>query len=128
MNGQAKITMGGLLVPLRFGYLAIKMFAEAAAQKHDVYFEGSTMTALGLAKLFQAAYINQCEAVEKKPELQFEHFVDWVEGVADDKEAAKEFQQALSVWAESQYTKKLVEFSKAAGESTKKKTGRTGRK
>jgi hypothetical protein len=140
MNGYTTIQINGATVGLKFGYLAIKAFSLAAEKKRAVYYdrvkgedgvEADQLSFLGIAKLIQCGYKNNCELKEVEPTLTLDDFNTWVEESAGNIERAKEITEALTVFAQSQYVKALVEMPQPNGtetEEAKKKIAKAGSK
>jgi hypothetical protein len=140
MNGYTTILINGETVGIKFGYLAIKAFSLAAEKKRAVYYDKvkdgdgkdvDQLSFLGIAKLIQCGYNNNCELKEVEPTLTLEDFNDWVEGSTGDPERQKQVTEALTVFAQSQYVKTLAEMPQVNGaetEDTKKKTANRGSK
>jgi hypothetical protein len=111
------ITIEGQQIGLRFGYPCVRWFTEAGVENKD-FFEGSkdkegnqentTLSEIGIAKLVQFAYENECAVKEIKPEIIFEKFYEWVEQRVEG-ELSNELSEVLTVWAGSIAIKRLVE-------------------
>jgi hypothetical protein len=129
-NGYTTININGQAIGIKFGWGAIKEFAEADQKRHDVYYskinvegkEVESLTYLGIAKLLQCGYKNNCDIKEVDPVLTLEDFNDWVEGTLDNAQAAEELTKVLNVFSES----KLVKVGQRGDEEVKKK--KTGSK
>jgi hypothetical protein len=81
------------------------------ADDSEKYINDTKLTALGIAKLFLAAYENACVIEDRNPELTFGNFVEWVEDMIIDD--PKELERVVEVFANSKYTAKLAERASA---------------
>lgn len=116
MNGYTTIQIGEKTVGLKFAWLAMKWFNEASKGKVDVYFaetviqgkKTETYTSIGLSKLIQCAYRNNNEIKEVKDELTFADFYNWVEEKTETDEGIAELGRIVTVYSESNFSKKLV--------------------
>jgi hypothetical protein len=124
-NGYTTINIDGKAIGIKFGWGAIKDFAEADQKRHDVYYakvsvEGKdveSLTYLGIAKLLQCGYLNNCAIKEVDPVLTLEDLNDWVESTIDNAQAADELTKVLNVFSES----KIVKVGQREDEDVKKK-------
>lgn len=131
MNGYTTISINGSPVGIKFGYLAIKDFSLAAEKKRDVYYDNlngeQQLSFIGIAKLIQCGYKNNCELKEIEPVLTLEDFNSWVEEGISDTERATQLAEVLRVFAESQYVKALADMPRPEEtERTKKKIVKSG--
>lgn len=123
MNGYISININGQPVGIKFGFLAIKEFSLAAEKKRDVFYDGDSLSFLGIAKLIQSGYKNNCEIKEVEPTLTLEDFNNWTEDAMSSEERKKELADVLNVFAQSQYVKTLQDLPK--DEEAKKKNSKT---
>lgn len=97
------IKIGGQDVGIRFAYPCIRWFTEASQDNPDYFDKGESLTDIGVAKLLQFAYKNECVYREVKPVLQFSSFYDWVEKrVSITGETNEELAEVIKVFLESQ--------------------------
>lgn len=120
MTGYIQININGQPVGIKFGLLSIKDFSLAAEKKRDVLYEGENLSFLGVAKLIQCGYKNNCEIKEVEPVLTLEDFNNWTEEAMSSDERKKELAEVLNVFAQSQYVKLLQDLPQ--DEDAKKKT------
>lgn len=112
---------------LKFGLPACQAFyLMCLSEDSDKYINETKLTALGIAKLFLAAYENACVIEDRNPILTYGNFVEWVEDMIIDN--PKELERVVEVFANSKYTTKIAE--RAATEQVidevKKKLSLTG--
>lgn len=93
---------------LKFGLPACQAFyLMCLADDSEKYINDTRLTAMGIAKLFFAAYENACVIDDKDTELTYGNFVEWVEDmILDD---PKELERVVGVFSNSKYTTKLAE-------------------
>jgi hypothetical protein len=120
MNGYTQIKVNGEPVGVKFGFLAIKEFAIATEKKREVFYDGDSLSFLGIAKLIQCGYKNNCEIKEVEPVLTLEDFNNWTEEAMNSEERKAELAVVLTAFAESQYVKTLTDMK--GDEEAKKKT------
>jgi hypothetical protein len=120
MNGYTQINVNGEPVGIKFGFPAIKEFAIATEKKREVFYDGDSLSFLGIAKLIQCGYNNNCEIKEVEPVLTLEDFNNWTEEAMNSEERKGELAVVLNAFAESQYVKLLTDLPKE--EEAKKKT------
>ena len=119
MNGYTTININGQTVGIKFGLLAIKEFSLTTEKKREVLYEGDNLSFLGMAKLIQCGYKNNCEIKEVQPTLTLEDFNNWTEEALTSDERKNDVSVVLNCFAESQFVKTLIDLPK---EETKKKT------
>lgn len=102
------IKIEGREIGLRFGYPCIRWFSEAGNK--DYFDQAESLTEVGVSKLIQFAYQNDCLVKEVKPDISFEKFYDWVEERLHG-EQSQELSDVLTIWANSVAVKRLVENS-----------------
>lgn len=110
-NGYTQITIGEKPVGIKFAYEALKLFIKASENKVDIYFDGQTLTILGMAKLIQSGYIINCELKEAEPEIKFDNFYEWVEQNNETPDGLIELNRVIKVYSDSVVNKKLIEKS-----------------
>lgn len=97
------ITIEGKEVGLRFGYPCIRWFTEASFDNPDYFDKAESLTDIGVAKLLQFAYKNDCVVKEVKPDLSFVKFYEWVEQrVSLSGETNPELAEVIKIFLESQ--------------------------
>lgn len=96
------ISIEGRETGLRFDYPCIRWFT-LASYDNPRYFTGKgELTDIGVAKLLQFAYENDCEVKEIKPELKYETFYQWVqERVSLYGDPNKELSEVIQVFIKS---------------------------
>lgn len=112
MNGYISININGQPTGIKFNYKAIGDFFTIASEKKDSYYIGEDrLSYLGMAKLIQLAYNENCVIKEQEPSLSLENFFDFVENAyLENVEADKvEIKKALDAFNESKYVKILTE-------------------
>jgi len=110
MDGYIKISIGGKEVGLKFGYPAIRWFAEESELNKSAFFmpgESFDFSVEGFAKLMQCAYRNNCLIKEVDPELKYKDFVEWVE-VENETENKEAMKAVLTAYTESSVMKKAI--------------------
>src|SRR5690242_17432294 len=115
------IKIDGQEVGLRFGHTSHRWFVLEAINDKDFFTGASDLTEIGVAKLLQFAYMNQCKVKEIKPDIPFEKFFDWVEDRLDG-ELSKELNDVLKVWADSQPVKKQAEEAEKKSQMEQQKS------
>lgn len=117
--------MGGKDIGLRFGYPCVRWFTESSFENKDYFDKAESLTDIGVAKLLQFAYKNECVVNEVKPEIPFKDFYEWVEArVKMSGETAPELTDVIKVFLESQpvVEQKVVVEKKNQQEVKKPKT------
>lgn len=120
VNNYMKIAIDGKEVGLKFGFAQVKEFAIAMANNLAVYFDGDTISPIGIAKLIHTAHRNDCLLKEVEPSITFEQISDWVDSSASDEKKNETLNKVVAVWQESEYTKTWID-------NVKKKTEEANR-
>lgn len=123
-NGYAQIEIGGKQVGLKFGLPALRMLTEKAVQFPNIWNEETVFNEAGWAYLLYFGYVNNCMVKEIAPELKFEIFMDYVEGIAHDTTLVGPLQKVITVWAASREVQRLP---KPVVEEKKRKKQSPGR-
>jgi len=93
---------------LKFGLPACQAFyLMCLAEDSEKYINETRLTAMGISKLFFAAYENACVIDDKDTTFTFGNFVEWVEDMVI--ENPDELVRVVEVFANSKYTAKLTE-------------------
>jgi hypothetical protein len=124
------IKIEGRDIGLRFGYPCIRWFTEASIDNPDYFDKAESLTDIGVAKLLQFAYKNDCVVKEVKPEdIGYEKFYEWVEArVGGEGEVNSELGDIMKIFLESQPVldqKKKLESEKKSPEIKAKKKKQT---
>lgn len=107
-TGLTNILIKGQETKLKFGLPACQAFyLMCLSEDSEKYINDTRLTAMGIAKLFLAAYENACIIEDKNVELTYGNFVEWVEDMIIDD--PKELERVVEVFANSKYTTKLAE-------------------
>lgn len=126
-TGLTHILIKDREIKLKFGLPACQAFYLMCLQDDsEKYINETRLTAMGIAKLFLAAYENACIIEDKNVELTYGNFVEWVEDMIIDD--PKELERVVEVFANSKYTTKLAERASSDQmiEDVKKKLLSTG--
>lgn len=116
VNNYLAIEINGKKIGLKFGFAQTKEFAIALADNVQVFFDGDTLSPIGIAKLIHTAHKNDCLLKEASPEVTFEEISNWIDESAGNTERIKALTEAVNMWQDSEYTKSWLEV-------VKKKTG-----
>lgn len=111
------IKIGDQDIGLRFGYPCIRWFTEASFDNPDYFDKAESLTDIGVAKLLQFAYKNECVVKEVKADIPFIKFYEWVEQrISLSGETNTELAEVVKVFLESQ----PVQDQKKKAETEKK--------
>lgn len=118
-----------LTIKLRFGLPACQSYANMVlGEDSEKYINGFSLTAMGIAKLIQFGYENNCLIDDSPVQITFGKFMLFVEEMIIDN--PDELKRIVKVFDESRYTKKaseqMQEITDAINEA-KKKTGNTSK-
>lgn len=104
-------------VGLRFDYPCIRWFTEATYDNPKYFDKAESLTDIGVAKLLQFAYENDCEVKEVKPNIPYEKFYEWVqERITLSGETNPELTEVVKIFLKS----KPVQEQKKKQEAEKK--------
>jgi hypothetical protein len=109
VNNYLKIAIDGKEVGLKFGFAQVKEFAIAMANNLTVYFDGDTISPIGIAKLIHTAHRNDCLLKEVEPSITFEQISNWIDTAAGDEKKTKVLTDVVMKWQESEYTKSWID-------------------
>jgi hypothetical protein len=109
VNNYLKIAIDGKEVGLKFGFAQVKEFAIAMAANLAVYFDGDTISPIGIAKLIHTAHRNDCLLKEVEPVVTFEQISNWVDSSSGDEKKTKVLTDVVMKWQESEYTKSWLD-------------------
>lgn len=108
-------------VGLRFGYPCHRWFVESSMENKDYFDSKDNLNEIGVAKLLQFAYMNQCKVKEVNPSLEYEKFYLWVEERLEG-QLRHELDHVLTIWAQSQPMKSAVQENEKKNQEDPKKT------
>lgn len=128
-TGICHVTLtGNVVVKLRFGLPACRMFSEMVLDANPDIIENNSITELGIAKLLHFGYKNECSVTEQPGQYRFSDFVDYVEDqiMQEDK---SEMMNALECFYNSRTVTKFLDnvntvTENVAEEGKKKLIGR----
>lgn len=107
-TGLTHIQINNEQIKLKFGLPACQAFyLMCLAEDSEKYINVTKLTALGISKLFFAAYENACIIDDKDATLTYGNFVEWVEDMILDNPV--ELERVVSVFSNSKYTTKIAE-------------------
>lgn len=117
-----------LTIKLRFGLPAVQAYANMVLGEDSekyIHSGGTALTAMGIARLLQFGYENNCLVEDKQPEILFGKFMLFVEEMILDN--PEELNRVVKVFDDSRYTKKaadqMEEITKIVEEAKKKSIG-----
>lgn len=119
-SGYTSIIVDGEKIDLRFGIPAVRMYLEKIATD-EVSISNESINEIGVATLIHCGYVNNCMVKDIVPEKTFGFFLEFVEQAWIDDEVKKQLEHVSKVYAESKYTKKVIENANKNVEEIKKK-------
>jgi hypothetical protein len=125
MNGYTRITIEGHEVGLKFGTEATVMFLTAYHSQANMYNNEGGLTFLGISKIIECGYLNNCALNGKEPIYDSSFFYDWTFAALKTAEGAKEIEKVCVSWYESQYVNDVLDklnALNAEAEQEEKKT------
>lgn len=109
-SGLIYITVNGESIQLRFGIYATRLFLERMSESNNSMMVGdSSINETGIANLLECGYLNSCIVNDVAPVRKLGFFVEFVETAFVDDEAKAQLEAVSACYANSKYSKKLLE-------------------
>lgn len=122
MNGSGliSITVESEKIDLRFGIVATRMFLEKMVDDPTII-SGETINEIGAAHLIYCGYVNNCMVMDRTPDKTLGFFIAFVEQAFIDDSVKNQIIAVAKAYAESKYSKKVIDTAKENIEDSKKK-------
>jgi hypothetical protein len=105
-----KLNISGEDYGLKFGMHSARYLSSKL--DNGYCFHGDEITEIGISHVIYSGYLNNCAVKDVKPELTFEHVVDFVESSIGDASKVDALTSVIKVWSESQIIKGAEEAKK----------------